>query len=134
MLGAARPTTSVSASDSCCSGMTGLGFGTGTSSIAAPMYDACSPWSTNQVSRSAVSCSHAVGLRRAGKIAAHWRVTVEFEAKDHPAPIHLEVVIPVPQLLYSDPKPLVNMDAGQRVPVHYLKKWPALAVIDSLVK
>jgi len=59
---------------------------------------------------------------------------VEFEAKDHPAPIHLEVVIPVPQLLYSDPKPLVNMDAGQRVPVHYLKKWPALAVIDSLVK
>jgi hypothetical protein len=52
-------------------------------------------------------------LDRKDRFAAHWRVTVEFEAKDHPAPIHLEVVIPAPQLLHRDPKPLVNMDARQ---------------------
>jgi hypothetical protein len=75
-----------------------------------------------------------VGIPSQGKVGARWTVTVEFVAADHPEPVRFDVVIPAAQLFSSEPKPIVNMNIGQAIPVHYRRNWPGIAVIDSMVK
>jgi hypothetical protein len=81
-----------------------------------------------------------VGMKGNNGSRPSWDVTIEFQAKDHPEPTRIEMRIFVRSempvwgdwgSLLGPPQSVDELEVGKPVTLHYPKKWPGLAVIDS---